>query len=200
MTRTPADTTLTSIVRHLSVTLDEVVESLGEEIDETFYKIAVGLLDGRRLLICGNGGSAADAQHLAGELVSSFKLGLSRPALDAIALTVNSSVITAYVNDFDPIGVMARQVEAHGRSGDYLLCITTSGQSTNILQAAQAAVRRGLWVVGLTGRDGGLLRELADTCIVIPSDDTQTIQTAHLVLEHYLCEIVDSIHEARRDT
>ena len=198
MNRVPTDSSLAAAACHLTQTLNDLVDLRAGEVESSFVKVADALLDGYRLLICGNGGSAADAQHLAGELVSSFKLGLDRPALDAIALSANSSVVTAYVNDFDPVDVFARQVEAHGRRGDYLLCISTSGQSTNVVAAARAGLRAGLNVLGLSGRDGGLLSEVAQETIVVPSDDTQTIQAVHLVLEHYLCELVEARFESRK--
>ena len=188
---------LKAIVAELATTLDQVVAHLQLDIDRILRNIADGVLDGRRLLICGNGGSAADAQHLAGELVSSFRIGLARPAIDALALTVNSSVITAYVNDFDPRDMLARQVEAHGRAGDFLLCISTSGRSPKVVRAAEAGVRGGLTVVGLTGHGGGVLGNLTQDCIAVPSHDTQIIQTVHLVIEHYLCEMVERTFEAR---
>lgn len=144
---------------------------------------------GRKVLLCGNGGSAADAQHLAGELVA--RLGRERPALAAIALTVNSSLLTALVNDGDQERVFARQVEALGQRGDTLIAISTSGNSPNVNRAAQVARERGLNVVALAGKSGGELTGFADVSIIIPSDNTQRIQEGHIAVGHILCDLVE---------
>ena len=144
---------------------------------------------GRKVLLCGNGGSAADAQHIAGELVA--KLGRERPALAAIALTVNTSLLTAIANDDGHERVFARQVEAFGQRGDVLVAISTSGNSPNVNQAARVAQERGLRVVALTGKGGGELTGLADVSIVVPSDNTQRIQEGHISVGHILCDLVE---------
>lgn len=144
---------------------------------------------GRKVLLCGNGGSAADAQHIAGELVA--KLGRERPALAAIALTVNSSLLTAIANDGELERVFARQVEALGQRGDVLIAISTSGNSSNVNQAAQAARAKGLHVIALTGKTGGELTGLADVSIIIPSENTQRIQEGHIAVGHILCDLVE---------
>jgi D-inositol-3-phosphate glycosyltransferase len=154
---------------------------------------------GGKLLICGNGGSAADAQHLAAELVGRFK-SVDRPPLAALALTADSSVVTAWSNDSGYDDVFARQIQALGRPHDALLCISTSGRSRNLIRAAQAARRMGLERIGLLGGDGGPLRALSDASVIVPSDDTQRIQEMHGLLLHALCELVEDRVPAERAT
>ena len=142
-----------------------------------------------KLLIAGNGGSAADAQHFAGELVSRFLF--DRPALSAIALTTDSSILTAIGNDYGYEDVFARQIEAHGRSGDVFIAISTSGNSSNILKAIQTAKAIGLVVIGLTGLSGGKMKDMCDVCLCAPSDSTPRIQECHLFFEHTLCACIE---------
>ncbi len=142
-----------------------------------------------RLLAAGNGGSAADAQHVATELSGRFFL--DRPPLDAIALNTNSSAVTAIGNDFGFDEVFARQVRAHGRAGDVLLLFTTSGASPNILSAAEAARDLGLYVVGFTGSRGAAFAEACDEAFIVPSAITPRIQEGHIALAHALCERVE---------
>ncbi len=143
-----------------------------------------------RLLVCGNGGSAADAQHLAAELVGRFK-SPDRRGLPALALTADSAVMTAWSNDYGYDMVFARQVEAFGRPGDVLLGISTSGRSPNLVRAFEAAAERGIRRIALVGNDGGELRALADVALVVPSTDTQHIQEVHTVVMHALCELIE---------
>jgi len=145
---------------------------------------------GGRLLVCGNGGSAADAQHLVAELVGRFRG--DRPALAAVALTVNASTLTAVANDYGYDHVFARQVEALGRPGDVLLVISTSGGSPNCVRAAAAARALGLRVHGFLGGDGGPLAADLDGALVAPSHDTPRIQEIHITLGHLLCEILET--------
>ena len=148
------------------------------------------LRDGRKLLFAGNGGSAADAQHWAGELVSRFYY--DRPGLAAIALTTDSSILTAVGNDYGYDYTFARQIEALGQAGDVCIAISTSGNSPNILRAAQAARARGMHVLGFTGRGGGKLAPLADICFRMPSDETPRIQEGHEFIGHLLCALIES--------
>ena len=152
--------------------------------------IAEAFAAGGKLLICGNGGSAADAQHIAGEFVNQF-LSKDRRALPALALTTDGGVLTCIANDNGFERVFARQVEAFGARGDVLLAITTSGNSPNVLAAAEQAREQGLKVVGLLGRDGGRVRESCDLALVVPSDDTQRIQETHNLIGHVLCDLVE---------
>jgi D-sedoheptulose 7-phosphate isomerase len=144
---------------------------------------------GNKLLVAGNGGSAADAQHLVGEFV--VRLTVDRPALPAIALTTDSSILTAAGNDYGYDYVFARQVEALGRPGDVFLGISTSGNSKNIVKALEAAKEIGLYTIGLSGNGGGAMLELCDMNIVIPSSTTMNIQESHLALEHIFCMLVE---------
>lgn len=138
-----------------------------------------------KILLAGNGGSAADAQHFAGELVSRFNF--DRPALAAIALTTDSSILTAVGNDYGFEDVFSRQVEALGFSGDVFIAISTSGTSENILNGVARANENKLFTIGLTGETGGDLRGMCDICVCVPSQVTPRIQECHLILEHLLC-------------
>ncbi len=144
-----------------------------------------------RVFLCGNGGSAADCQHLAAEFVSALNHHHPRPALPALALTTDTSFLTANANDFGFDQVFARQIEAHGRSGDLLLAISTSGNSANVLRALAQARSQGLRTVLLTGETGGSGGSLADLAIRIPSSDTQRIQECHITVGHILCQLVE---------
>lgn len=146
---------------------------------------------GGKLLICGNGGSAADAQHLATEFVSTLTIDNPRPSIPAIALTTDSSLLTAIANDFGIEGVFARQVESLGRAGDVLIAISTSGTSANVVRAAVQARSQDVRVVALTGRSGGELAPLADAAIRIPSTVTAHIQECHLAVEQLLALMVE---------
>lgn len=145
--------------------------------------------EGHKLLIAGNGGSAADAQHFAAELVSRFSF--DRPALAAIALTTDTSILTAIGNDYGYEDIFARQVQAHGRARDVFIAISTSGNSPNILKAIAQAKSQHLLVIGLTGRSGGKMKSLCDLCLCAPSDSTPRIQECHLVIEHALCASIE---------
>ena len=147
---------------------------------------------GRKLLICGNGGSAADAQHVAGEFVNQF-LAKGRRALPALALTTDGGVLTCVANDTGFERVFARQVEAFGGAGDVLLAVTTSGNSANVVAAAEVARALGMKVVGLLGRDGGRVRDLCDLALVVASGDTQRVQETHNLIGHVLCHLVENM-------
>lgn len=151
--------------------------------------VSDALGEGHKLLVFGNGGSAADAQHIAAELVGRYLR--DRHALPAIALTVNTSALTAIANDFSFDRVFARQVEALGQAGDVALGISTSGNSRSVLLGLKAAKSKGLLTLGLTGGTGGALRQVAERCIAVPSDDTPRIQEVHILIGHILCEIVE---------
>jgi D-sedoheptulose 7-phosphate isomerase len=142
-----------------------------------------------RLLTCGNGGSAADAQHLAADLVGRFLR--ERQSLAAVALTTDSSVMTSVANDYSFERVFARQVEALGRRGDVVLGISTSGRSPNVIAAFTTARERGLRTIALTGRDGGALAPLADIHVNVPSDSTPRVQEVHRTLLHVICDLVE---------
>ena len=144
---------------------------------------------GNKLMVCGNGGSAADAQHLAAEFVNRFLI--NRMPLPAIALTTDSSILTSVSNDFSYDDIFAKQVEALGKRGDVFLGISTSGNSPNILRAVEASRKIGVRTVALTGGSGGLLAAAAELVLTVPSEKTPHIQEAHLWIEHMLCWLVD---------
>jgi len=162
----------------------------GGQIVAAAEAIASALKGGNKLLLCGNGGSAADCQHVAAELVNRLSKQVERPPLAAVALTTDTSVLTAYANDYGFDGVFARQVEALGRPGDVLLAISTSGRSENVRRAVHKARQLGMVTVGLLG-EGGPLTEQVDTAIVIPNGDTQHVQEAMLPVEHLICRLVE---------
>lgn len=167
-----------------------VKEKCLESILEAAKLISNCFQNGGKLLLCGNGGSAADCQHVAAEFVSRLTKEFERPALPAIALTTDSSFITAYANDIRFDGIFARQVEALGKSGDVLLGISTSGNSANVINALELAKRIGMRSIGLCG-EKGKLKDLCDVCVSVPSNNTQFIQEAHLSIEHVICDLVE---------
>jgi D-sedoheptulose 7-phosphate isomerase len=154
------------------------IEAVAELIIETYR-------NGGKVLIAGNGGSAADAQHIAAELVSRFSL--ERPALPALALTTDTSILTAISNDYGYENLFSRQLEASGRPGDLFIAISTSGNSANIVRALNTAADIGITAVGLTGATGGSMADLCRYCLNIPSTDTPRIQEGHITIGHILC-------------
>jgi D-sedoheptulose 7-phosphate isomerase len=174
--------------RHKSIAeaTEEAVRPAFERLAESCRQAIKG--DGK-ILFCGNGGSAADAQHLAAELVGRFQV--NRRALPAIALTTDTSILTALANDFAFDTVFARQVEALARPGDVLIGISTSGNSPNVLKALDAAKGLGATAAGLAGRDGGAMVGRADPLLVVPSDVTARIQEMHILLGHMLCDVIE---------
>ena len=144
---------------------------------------------GNKLLVMGNGGSAADAQHFAAEMVGRFKL--ERPALPALALTTDTSILTAIGNDYGFDRVFVRQVEAHAVSGDVVVGISTSGNSPNVQAALELAAEKGCRTMALLGRDGGSIKEVAELSLIVPSNDTPRIQEGHIAIIHILCDLVE---------
>jgi len=161
---------------------DTIVEAV-QAVTATFKR-------GGKLLLCGNGGSAADCQHLAAEFITWATDGQRRPGLKAIALTTDTSILTAAGNDFGIDHIFRVQVDALGEPGDLLLAISTSGNSQNVIVAAETARKKGLKVVGLLGMGGGKLAGLADIPIIIPDNDVMHIQEAHIAIGHVLCRMV----------
>jgi D-sedoheptulose 7-phosphate isomerase len=152
-------------------------------------RITLAFTGDRKLLLCGNGGSAADAQHIAAEFVNRFLL--ERPPLPAIALTTDTSIITSIGNDYTFNDIFSKQVKAIGLEGDVLMGLSTSGNSGNVLSAVDAAKSQGIFTVGLTGNDGGQLSDLADMALVVDSNKTPRIQETHILVGHVICELVD---------
>lgn len=167
-----------------------VADQCTDDIAAAATIIGDALAAGGTLLLCGNGGSAADCQHLAAEFVGRLSADFSRPAIPAIALTTDTSFLTAYANDHDFDGIFERQIEALGRPGDVLIGISTSGRSRNVIRAAARARSRQMRVVVLMGSSGPLA-EVADVAIRVPSDLTQHVQESHVCIEHVLCRLVE---------
>lgn len=172
----------------------EVIRCIGDVCADAILRAALMMTEtfrsGGKILLCGNGGSAADCQHMAAELVSRLTVDFERPGLPAIALTTDTSFLTAFANDCGYDGIFARQVQALGKAGDLLIAISTSGNSSNVLQAVRAAQAAEMRTIALTGRSGHLV-EIADVAIAVPSTSTQYVQEAHLGIEHILCDLVE---------
>ena len=179
---------LNNLREHLA--LFQTLEALNEPIEQAGALIANALGAGRKLLLCGNGGSAADSQHIAAELTGRFIQ--DRRPLAALALTTDTSALTCIANDYSFEDVFARQVAGLGAPGDCLIGISTSGQSRNVIKAVEVARGVGMPVIGLLGRDGGALRTLCDVAIVVPSPTTARIQEAHILIGHTLCGLVET--------
>jgi D-sedoheptulose 7-phosphate isomerase len=167
------------------------LRSLAPAVDRVVAVMARSMAAGGVLLVCGNGGSAADAQHIAAELTGRFFR--DRKPLPALALHGNTSSLTAIGNDYGYDEVFAREVGAHGRAGDVLLAISTSGNSRNIVRAIEVARDKQMAVVGLTGESGGKMRDLCDICLCVPSTSTPRIQECHILIGHTICELLEQI-------
>ncbi len=167
----------------------DLVKNQNEKIKEIADIIIDTLNKGKKLLIMGNGGSAADSQHFAAEIVGRFQK--NRKALPAIALSTDTSILTAVGNDYGYDKVFSRQVEALGEEGDAVICFSTSGNSTNVIEAADAASAAGCRTIGFLGRDGGLLKDKCDVSITVEIETTARVQEMHLMIYHIICELVE---------
>jgi D-sedoheptulose 7-phosphate isomerase len=176
-----------------SIETKQISESvLGESIELASAMLNQALLGGHKILVCGNGGSASDAQHFSSELLNRYDR--DRPGLPAIALTTDSSTLTSIANDYDYDQIFSKQVTALGQPGDILLAISTSGQSPNVVQAIQAANENEMQVIALSGKDGGAMSQVLDENSVeirVPSNITARIQEVHILVIHILCELLD---------
>lgn len=182
--------TVSAYLKDTAATLATAAESGLDAAMEQAIRLTADALTARRpVLVCGNGGSMADAQHIAGELVARFKV--ERPGLKVIALGTNLATLTAWSNDYDYTSAYAREVESYGEEGGVFIGISTSGNSANVVAAAGAARQRGMAVIGLTGQRGGKMAALSDVLLAAPSTDTPRIQEVHIALYHYLCEKVE---------
>jgi len=170
-------------------TKKEVLKNLIPKIEETAKMLIEALKDGKKILICGNGGSAADAQHLAAELIGRYKK--DRRALPALALTTDTSILTSLGNDYGFETVFAKQVEGLGKKGDVLIGISTSGESKNVVEAVQTAKSLGMKTIGLLGCTGGRIGEAVDLAIIVPCKNTPRIQESHITIGHILCGLVE---------
>jgi D-sedoheptulose 7-phosphate isomerase len=177
------------LVEHLDV-FQKLLATQQESIDQCFQLISDTFAAGNKLLLCGNGGSAADAQHIAAEFVGRYEK--ERRALPAIALTTDTSALTALANDYDFERVFARQIDALGSSGDCLIAISTSGNSPNVIAAVMSARSVGCRIIGLTGAGGKKLASLCDAVVMVPSNRTARVQEAHITIAHYWCEQLDN--------
>lgn len=178
-----------TVREHLEV-VGGLVEACGREVEAIAEAMRKSIAGGGKVLFCGNGGSAADSQHLAAELVVRFQK--NRRALASVALTVDTSVLTACGNDFGYAEVFARQVEALGNEGDVLVGISTSGGSANVVRAMEVAKERGLVTVAFCGAQRGRIAELADLVLAPPSEVTARVQECHLLCGHVMCDVVES--------
>lgn len=181
----------TIVTEHLQVIHDlereyGVIQSAGDLILSTFKQ-------GGKILICGNGGSAADSQHIAAEFV--VRYGKNRAALPAIALTTDTSILTAQANDFAFETLFSRQIEALGQAGDCLIAMSTSGNSTNVIKAVNIAKSKGMTTIAMTGQNGEKLARLANQAIIVPSSTTARIQEVHMLIAHWWCHLADKNSE-----
>jgi D-sedoheptulose 7-phosphate isomerase len=180
---------LSAGLRDLATLAETVADQMGPSLEEALTMVRETVRGGGTLFFCGNGGSAADAQHIATEYVVRYMR--DRRPYPAVALTTDTSLLTAAANDMGFESVFARQVDALARAGDLLVIHSTSGNSPNVLAAAKAAKAKGVRVLAFSARDGGALRELADHSIVIPTPRTDRAQELHLCIEHLICELVE---------
>ena len=186
---------IAAYLRETAATAERAIEVCADDIAAAADAIARSLSEGGKVLFCGNGGSAGDAQHLATEFVSTLTLDRRRPAIPAIALTTDTSLLTAVANDFGFEEIFARQVEALGRAGDVLVGISTSGNSRNVVRAFEQAASLGVSRVSLTGRRGGALAPAADLAIRVPNDETSHIQELHIAIGQLIAFLVeDELH------
>jgi len=175
-----------------SETKIKIKDNLQEELLKAVNILSECYKNGNKLLLCGNGGSAADCQHIATELMIRLGHHIERPALPAIALTTDSSNLTAGGNDIGFENVFARNVDGLGNKGDVLLAISTSGNSSNVIKAVDKAHKKGMKVIGFLGGSGGKLKDLVDLPIIIPSSNVQRIQEGHITVAHIICELVEN--------
>lgn len=169
-----------------AVYADKELMSLIEEVASKTIEI---YKNGNKTLIAGNGGSASDAQHIAGEFVSKFYF--DRPGLASLALTTDTSILTAIGNDYGYEKLFSRQVQANGVKGDIFIGISTSGNSNNVIEALKECKNKGIITVGLTGKSGGKMKEFCDYCICVPSSETPRVQEAHILIGHIVCAVVE---------
>ena len=175
-----------AVENYTHVLQDDILQ---EKIQKIAIKSIAAFKDDKKMLLCGNGGSASDAQHIAAELSGRFYT--DRPPLYAEALHVNSSYMTAVANDYGYEATYARMVEAAGRKGDVLLGISTSGNSPNVVKAMQKAKELGMLTIGFTGKEGGEMKDICDIMIYVPSVDTPRIQEAHILIGHIICQLIE---------
>ena len=182
---------ITDSLKDSSETKLKIEQKCKDDILKAVNTLSEAFRNGNKLLLCGNGGSAADCQHIATELMIRLSHNIQRPALPAIALTTDASNLTAGGNDIGFENIFARNVEGLGNKGDALIVISTSGNSGNVIKAAETALSKGMKVIGFLGGDGGKLKSLVDLPIIIPSSNVQRIQEGHITVAHIICELVE---------
>ncbi len=182
---------ITESLKESSETKLKMEQECKEDILKAVNILSEVYRNGNKLLLCGNGGSAADCQHIATELMLRLSHHIQRPALPAIALTTDTSNLTAGGNDIGFENVFARNVEGLGNKGDAMIVISTSGNSDNVIKAVKMANKKGMMVIGLLGGDGGKLKPIVDLPVVIPSSNVQRIQEGHITVAHIICELVE---------
>ena len=170
---------------------EDFIKEFGPKLILLAERIALAFTSDRKFMLCGNGGSAGDAQHIAAEFVNRFEL--ERPPLPALALTTDTSIITSIANDYSSNEIFSKQVKALGMEGDVLMGISTSGNSTNVMEAINAGRNIGIYTVALTGTNGGKLAELVDMALVVRTNKTARIQETHILAGHLICRLVDHI-------
>lgn len=181
-----------NLAEHIKV-IDQIRIYIGL-IEKVAEKMTNCLKQGGKILACGNGGSAADAQHIVTELVVRLRSDFNRKPLPALSLTTNTSLLTACGNDYGFDTIFARQVEALGKENDLLMAISTSGNSVNVLKAVEKAKEMNIFTVLLGGKDGGKIKKIVDDSLIVPSFNTARIQEAHIVITHILCEMVERLY------
>ena len=181
---------IVEIVRESAQVKEELVRTQVDKIYEVSQLILSALKKGNKVILFGDGGSAADSQHIAAELIGRFRL--ERPPLKAVALTTNTSTLTALANDYGFEYTFARQIEGLGKEGDVAIAISTSGNSPNVIAATRKAEEMEINAIGFTGGDGGKLSKIADIAIVVPSLSTPRIQESHILIGHIICELVEA--------
>lgn len=175
-------------------TKKKLMQYCSDDIHDIAIKLAEVIKSGHKIMLCGNGGSAADSQHIAAELVVRLRSEVNRPAIPAMALTVDTSILTAGGNDIGFDNIFARGVEAFGQKGDALIAISTSGNSENVIRAVDMAKKKGVITIGLLGNEGGKLKSECDDFVVVPSSVTARIQECHILIGHIWCRIIEEIN------
>jgi D-sedoheptulose 7-phosphate isomerase len=170
----------------------KIIDACKPEILVAVQHLVESFSNGKKLMLCGNGGSAADCQHIAAEFVIRLSRNIDRPSLPAIALTTDTSNLTAGGNDIGWENVFARTIQGLGNEGDVLIAISTSGNSPNVIKAVEQAHTKNIFVIGFLGGNGGKLKDIVDLPIIIPSENTQRIQEGHITIAHIICELVET--------
>ncbi len=186
-------TDISDIITESIITKTKLLESCISQIDAIGTKLASVIRGGKKILLCGNGGSAADSQHIAAELVIRYRSSVNRPSIPAIALTVYPSIMTAGGNDIGYDNIFAREVEAYGRKGDAIIGISTSGNSENVMRAIKQAKQQNMVTIGLLGCDGGKIDMECDYSVVVPSHVTARVQESHILIGHIWCQMIEEI-------